>query len=172
MKKSLKREARRRGGTFLLKLGVSAAVLALCGALLQYVTRPYRVARTEREANAILLAIIREQETSLYRDQWLEYAIQRLREARELDSMYQRTHLLLGAAYLLKGTPQIAMESYKAAEAVRRDHKLYTNMGFCYMQMGELKRAREYLELALSIAPDFPEAVDYLAELKKKETAR
>src|SRR6266511_3062763 len=111
--------------TFLLKLGVSAVVLVVCGALLEYVSRPCRVARTEREANAILVAIIREGETPPYRDQWLEYAIQRLHQARNLDPLNQRICLLLGAAYLLQGKPLSALESYKVAEAIRRDHKLY-----------------------------------------------
>jgi len=159
--------------TFLLKLGVSAVVLAVCGALLEYVSRPYRVARIEREANAILVAIVREGEkTPRYRDQWLEYALQMLNQAQNLDPLNQRTCLLLGAAYLLQGQPRTAIESYKAAEAIRRDHKLYTSMGYCYMQMGELERARECLDLALRFATDFPEALDYLADINKRKTAR
>ena len=158
--------------TILLKLGISAVALVACGALLDYVSRPYRVARIERETNAILITIIRGGETPPYRDQWLEYAIQRLRQARNLDPLNQRTCLLLGAAYLLQGKPLSALESYKAAEVIRRDHKLYTSMGYCYMQMGELERARECLDLALRFATDFPEALDYLADLKKRKTAR
>ena len=164
--------AMRRDKTFLLKLGVSAVVLFVCGVLLEYVSRPYRVARIEREANAILTAIIREGKTSPYRDQWIEYAIQMLHAARDLDSLNQRTWLLLGAAYLMQGKPRTAIESYKAAEVIRRDHKLYTSMGYCYMHMGELERARQCLELALRFATDFPEALDYLADLKKRKTAR
>ena len=162
----------RSNKTFLLKLGVSAVVLVVCGALLEYVSRPYRVARIERDANAILVTVIREGETPPYRDQWLEYAIQMLHQARNLDPLNQRTCLLLGAAYLLQGKPYTAIESYQAAEVIRRDQKLYTSMGYCYMQMGELERARECLELALRFATDFPEALDYLAELNKRKTAR
>ena len=151
-----------------IKTGLSIACAVLCGAALDYVSGPVRALLLEREAHAVLRAVTQEP-TAPYRGIWLEYGIRKLVKACELDPLNQSVRLLLGTAYLLDGRLEPALDSFKNAERIRRDPRVYTDMAFCYMQMREWQRARDCLELALSFKPDFQDALDYLAELNKRK---
>ncbi len=75
----------------------------------------------------------------------------------------------LGIAYRKQKKFDKAIDAYNKAliYGSKKDEKVYYNIGRCYYEMGDIKKAIEYMEKALKINPSFKEAKDAIEFFKK-----
>ena len=74
----------------------------------------------------------------------------------------------LGIAYRKQKKYDQALTHYHNALKINnRDKNLYFNLGRCYYEMDRFGEAEKFMRLALAINPNFEEAAEFLAKLKK-----
>ena len=66
-----------------------------------------------------------------------------------------------------------AVEYYeRALELTQDDEHLFYNVARACFEKGDLPKAAAYLRQALSLKPSFPEALEFMAFLDKRNTSR
>lgn len=95
------------------------------------------------------------------------------RQVVALDAAFSPEHKHLfnefGISLRKSGLFDQAVEYYaRALEITANDENLYYNMARAHFERGDKDQCRENLEMALSLKPDFEEAAEFMAHLKKQ----
>lgn len=83
-----------------------------------------------------------------------EKAINYLNEARTIDSNFVEVVNELGINYACLGNYPVAVKYLRKAFEVTKSVEICTNLIMCYIDMGDLKNAKNHFELAKKLAPN------------------
>jgi len=88
-----------------------------------------------------------------------EYAFYQFRKALEIEPGFYKTHINLGAHYLFKDKPDLAVEHLKLAIKLNpNSEKAYYNLGLAMLKLGKQEDAVIYFKKALTLKPSFEAA--------------
>ncbi|MHC4505318.1 MAG: O-antigen ligase family protein, partial [Planctomycetota bacterium] len=99
------------------------------------------------------------------RDSWPE-AIARGKKAYAYNPHRKKTLVTIGGAYVHSGKPGEAVPGLEEAlRAYPYDLKTLSALGVAHTALGEFDKAREYLESAIEMRPDYADGHNYMASL-------